>query len=251
MRIDVLLGEAPVVPADVADRVVVVIDVLRAATTVATALANGARAVIPFEAVDDMAVRAKAYAKGEVKLAGERRMVRIDGFDLGNSPLEYSSEVVSGCTLLYSTTNGTAALTAAHGARACFFAAFVNAEATVQAVRRAVSHSEAGSDVMIVCAGHERRLALEDVVCAGRLVRGISEGMHAVTKGDGARVAELVERPFVGGISSVAHEATHARALAAAGFADDVAACLTLDRFTVAVRYQDRQLQLDSAGRSR
>ena len=83
MRIDVLLGEAPVVPADVADRVVVVIDVLRAATTVATALANGARAVIPFETVDETIMRSKAYARGEVKLAGERRMVRIAGFDLG------------------------------------------------------------------------------------------------------------------------------------------------------------------------
>jgi len=248
VRIDVLLGEAPLAPADVADRVVVVIDVLRAATTVVTALSNGARAVIPFETVEETATRARAYARGEVKLAGERRMVRIEGFDLGNSPLEYTSEAVGGRTILYSTTNGTAALTATHGARACFFAAFANAAATVAAVRGAIA---GGGDVTIVCSGHERRLALEDVVCAGRLVRGIADGRDDVVRGDGARVAESVERPFVGGIASVAHEAAHARSLVAAGFEADVQACLSLDRYDRAVRYHDRQLQLDGAAASR
>lgn len=248
MRIDVLLGEAPLAPADVADRVVVVIDVLRAATTVVTALSNGARAVIPFESVEETATRAKAYARGEVKLAGERRMVRIEGFDLGNSPLEYTSEAVGGRTILYSTTNGTAALTATHGARACFFAAFANVSATVACVRAALA---AGGDVTIVCSGHERHLALEDVVCAGRLVRGIADGRDDVVRGDGARVAEAVERPFVGGIASVAHEAAHARSLVAAGFEADVQACLTLDRYDRAVRYHDRQLQLEGAAAPR
>jgi 2-phosphosulfolactate phosphatase len=245
VRIDVLLGEAAVAPADVADRVVVVIDVLRAATTVATALAHGARAVVPFETVEETVARAKAYARGEVKLAGERRMQRIEGFDLGNSPTEHTAAAVGGCTILYTTTNGTAALTATHGARACFFAAFVNAAATIAAVRDAAGTER---DIVILCAGSERRIGLEDVVCAGRLVRGLADGVGAV-RGDGARVAELVERPFVGGIASVAHEASHARALAAAGFESDVTACLTLDRFDVAVRYHDRQLQLMSSAR--
>lgn len=245
MRIDVLLGEAAVAPADVADRVVVVIDVLRAATTVATSLANGARAVVPFETVEETVTRAKAYARGEVKLAGERRMQRIDGFDLGNSPTEHTAAAVGGCTILYTTTNGTAALAATHGARACFFAAFVNAAATIAAVRDAAGTER---DVVILCAGSERQIGLEDVVCAGRLVRGLADGVGAV-RGDGARVAELVERPFVGGIASVAHEASHARALAAAGFESDVTACLTLDQFDVAVRYHDRQLQLMSSAR--
>lgn len=248
MRVDVLLGEAPVAPADVADRVVVVIDVLRAATTVVTALANGARAVVPFESVEETALRARAYARGEVKLGGERRMVRIQGFDLGNSPLEYSAEAVAGRTILYSTTNGTAALTATHGARVVYFAAFVNAAATVAAIRR---EATGGADVTIVCAGHERHLALEDVVCAGRLVRGICEGQHEVVRGDAARVAEAVERPFVGGVASLAHEAAHARSLTAAGFEADVRACLALDRFDLAVRYHERQLQLDGGAAAR
>lgn len=244
MRIDVLLGEAQVTPADVADRVVVVIDVLRAATTVAAALDAGARAVIPFETVDETASRAKAYARGEVQLAGERRMVKIDGFDLGNSPAEYTPASVEGRTILYTTTNGTMALAASHGARACYFAAFVNVSATVSAVRLAIAR---GGDVTIICAGHEKRAALEDVVCAGRLVRGIIAGLEGVTRGDGARVAEMAERPFQGGVASVALEAGHAKSLAAAGFERDVELCLTLDRYDRPVRYHDRQLQHEPA----
>jgi len=239
VRIDVLLGDAPVVPADVADRVVVVIDVLRAATTVAAALAHGARAVIPFETVEEAVRRSKGLVRSDVLLAGERRMVRIDGFDLGNSPLEVTPDVVDGKTILYTTTNGTQTLAASHGARLCFFTGFVNVSATIRAVRAALSET---TNVLILCAGHERRLALEDIVCAGRLVRGIALGQEQMVRGDGARVAELVERPFVGGVSSVAHEASHGRSLSAAGFDADVTACLTLDRYDCAVRYHDRQL---------
>lgn len=218
MRIDVLLGEAHIVPADVADRVVVVIDVLRAATTVAAALHAGARTVIPFETVEETAQRARAFTRGDVLLAGR--------------------------TILYTTTNGTVALVASHGARACFLAAFVTAAATIAAVRTLVA---SGPDVTIICAGHERRVALEDVVCAGRLVRGMTAGRDDVVRGDGARVAELVERPFQGGVGTVRSEAVHASSLAAAGFAHDVEHALRLDQYDRAVRYRDRQLQLDPA----
>ena len=73
MRIDVFFGPAGLTPSDGAGRVVVVIDVLRASTSIATALANGARAVIPVESTEDVAMRAKAFARSEVKLAGERQ----------------------------------------------------------------------------------------------------------------------------------------------------------------------------------
>ena len=122
MRIDVLLGEGHVAPADVAGRVVIVVDVLRAATTVAMAIMNGARAVIPFEHVDEVAVRAKQFERADVRLAGERKMQRIAGFDLGNSPQEYTRELVEGRTILFSTTNGTTALIGSQGARTFFIA---------------------------------------------------------------------------------------------------------------------------------
>ena len=107
MRLDVFFGAQHMTPADVQGRVVLVIDVLRASTTVAVALANGARAVIPFDSSDEVIARAKQFERSDVLLAGERRMHAIPGFDLGNSPREYTREMVEGKTVLLTTTNGT------------------------------------------------------------------------------------------------------------------------------------------------
>lgn len=240
MRIDVLLGDALPVPAEVVGKVVVVIDVLRAATTVVTALMNGARAVIPFDSVDEPAVLAKQYERGEIRLAGERKMQRISGFELGNSPEEYTRKVIEGRKILYSTTNGTVALLATAGARVCFFAAFVNCAATVAAAR---AELRAGEDILLLCAGHERRVTIEDVACAGRLARGITRGRTSITWGDGARAAALIERRYATNIKKLADDSVHARALIAAGFAGDVSACLELDTHPMVVAFHDRQLQ--------
>jgi 2-phosphosulfolactate phosphatase len=94
VRIDVLFGAASVASADVAGRVVAVIDVLRASTTIATALSHGARAVIPLDSPDDVVTRAKAFERRDVRLAGERKMLPIPGFDLGNSPSDFTREAV-------------------------------------------------------------------------------------------------------------------------------------------------------------
>lgn len=240
MRIDVLLGDALPTPAEVAGKVVVVIDVLRAATTVATALANGARAVIPFDSVDELSTFAKQYERGEIRLAGERKMLRIPGFDLGNSPAEYTPDAIKGRTILYSTTNGTVALLATTGARLCFFGAFVNCAATVAAVRSATKN---GGDVLVLCAGHEKRVTLEDITCAGRMARGIARGRTSVVWGDGARAAALIERRFVSDMSRLESEATHARSLSAAGFGADVQTCFAVDSQPLVVAFHERQLR--------
>ena len=250
MRIDVLLGEVRTAPADVADRVVVVIDVLRAATTAATAFTNGARVVVPFESVDDTHRASVAYGRhmanacetGNVLTAGERAMVRIPGFDLGNSPLEYTRDVVHGRTILFTTTNGTAALVAAQGARAIFFAAFVNASATVRAVGDAIDAQRELVGVTIVCAGTDGSVSLEDVVCAGRLVRMLVAARPNIRITDSARIALLAEQPYVDHLALLARDATHAHALATAGFGEDVECCLAADTVSVAVRFRDGAL---------
>jgi 2-phosphosulfolactate phosphatase len=246
VRVDVLLGEGPVAPADVAGRVVVVIDVLRASTTAAIALANGARALVPCESVEEAAERAKAMDQDAVRLGGERRMMRIPGFDFGNSPLEYSAARVAGLTVVFTTTNGTRALVSTHAARSCYFAGFVNAHATITAVQRA---SNGELDVTIVCAGTEGHVALEDVACAGRLARGLLAGWPDANIGDGARIAMLCARPYQDDITQLARDATHAASLVAAGFADDVACCLALDSVPVPVEYGDGRLRVACAAR--
>ena len=240
MKVDVLLGEALVAPADVADRVVVVIDVLRAATTAARALANGARMLIPFESVEEAAMVAKTMDQDSVRLGGERRMVRIPGFDFGNSPLEYLPALVSGRTIVFTTSNGTTALLATHGARTCLFAGFVNAQASIDAV---CASSAGATDVAIVCAGTDRHVALEDAVCAGRLVRGVRVAFPDAEFGDAARLAEMIEQPYQKDISALTRDAAHARALITAGFDADVTCCFAIDAVPLAIRYHDRQLK--------
>lgn len=250
MRIDVLLGEARTAPADVADRVVIVIDVLRAATTVATALSNGARVVVPFESVDDTRRAALAYEQPMADTttqrspltAGERGMVRLPGFALGNSPLEYKRDVVQDATIFFTTTNGTAALAAMQHARARFFAAFVNASETVRAVGAVIREAQELTGVTIVCAGTDGRVALEDVVCAGRLVRGLVQAHPAMVCTDSARIALLAERPYVDDVALLARDATHARSLASAGFEADVSCCFVADSVPVAVEHREGAL---------
>lgn len=239
MRLDVLLGESLPTPADVAGRVVVVIDVLRASTTMVEALANGARAVVPFAEVDDVVTAAKRYGRNEVCLAGERRSRVIPGFDAGNSPREMTAERVAGRTLLMTTTNGTAALLATHGAWRTYVGAFVNLSVTAD---RVVDAMRAGRDAMLVCAGQDRRFALEDAACAGVLVARIAKGVRGAALGDAARMVRRMARRYSTDVQALATDAAHARTLAEAGFADDVAFCLAHDRTSVLATYADRQV---------
>src|SRR3989442_15805034 len=115
MRIDVFFTPLGLNPGDLTGRGVVVVDALRASTTVITALANGAKAVIPAATAEDAVRLASNLEKDGVVLAGERKSLKIDGFALGNSPREMTAAAVGGKTIVLATTNGTPALVAAQG----------------------------------------------------------------------------------------------------------------------------------------
>ena len=237
MRVDVLFGSASVAPADVTGRVVAVIDVLRASTSIATALANGARAVIPLESSDEVITRAKAFERRDVKLAGERRMLAIPGFDLGNSPAEFAREAVEGKTVLMTTTNGTVAITNTQGARDVVIASYVNFTAVCTMLRTAL---RGGADIAIVCAGRERHFALEDAGCAGRYVNHVSKRMTNITLNDAAQACAMIDRRYGDQIVRLFDASEHGHALREAGFGDDLAACAAVDSFPVIPLYQDR-----------
>jgi 2-phosphosulfolactate phosphatase len=140
----------------------VVIDVIRATSTICQALAAGYRRVFCVAAVDE--ARALRDALGEGVLGGERDAVRIPGFDLGNSPREYLEPLAE--TLILSTTNGTRAVVAA--AERCervLVASLLNLSAVVDAAR------DAGDDVVVVCAGVQGTPNLDDTYVAGRIVQ--------------------------------------------------------------------------------
>jgi len=239
VRLDVFFGGQLMTPADIQGRVVLVLDVLRASTTVAVALANGAKAVIPFESSDEVVARAKQFERSDVLLAGERKMKTIPGFDLGNSPREYTPEAVEGKTVLFTTTNGTVALVGLQGARDVIVASYVN-YSPVSAMLRAAARGAA--DITIVCAGRDRQFALEDAACAGRYTRGVTKRLANVRLNDAAQACCLIDKRYGDSLDRLFEDAEHGRALAEAGFGEDLAVCASVDAHPVVPIYQDRQI---------
>ncbi len=239
MRLDVFFGWSGLTAADTAGRVVAVIDVLRASTTIATALDNGARAVVPLESSEDVVSRAKALERADVLLAGERKMLPIPGFDLGNSPREYTNERVEGKIVLLTTTNGTNAVSAAPGARDVVVASYVNFSAVLTMLRAAL---RGGTDVAIVCAGRERQFSLEDAACAGRYAHHVSKRTQNLELNDAAVAAVLIDKRYGENIVRLFVASAHGRALRVAGFGVALAACAACDAHPVLPIYQDRQI---------
>jgi len=239
VQLDVFFGTQEITPADVSGRVVAIIDVLRASTSIAVALANGARAVIPFESSEEVVTRAKQLAREDVRLAGERKMRPIPGFDLGNSPREFTRELVEGKTVLMTTTNGTGAFTTVQGARDVIVASYVNFTAILTMLRSAL---RGGADVAIICAGRDRQFSLEDAACAGRYVHLLTRRVSDVKLNDAAAAASLVDRKYGGNLQRLFGAASHGRALTEAGFAEDLDVCAAVDSYPVIPVYQDRQI---------
>jgi 2-phosphosulfolactate phosphatase len=222
-------------------RVAVVIDVLRATSTITEALANGARAVFPVPNIDEAVRLAQNIGREQVLLCGERRGLRIEGFDLGNSPAEFAAERVAGKSLVMTTTNGTPALLASASARRILIASFLNLGAVVDALA-----AEEDAALTIVCAGREKRFSLDDAVCAGALVTGLRErlGRGAVELNDAAYTAALAARARLDALEPLLGRTAAGRQLVEAGLGEDLAFCAQLDRHAIVPHFRDRQVTL-------
>jgi len=238
VRLDVFFTPNQVKLPDTQGRLVIIVDVLRASTTVATALGNGAKTVIPLEGPDEVISRSKEFARSQTLLAGEQKMHPISGFDLGNSPQAFTPEVVEGKTILITTTNGTRALLGVQGARDIVIASYVNFTAVLAMMKVAASSN---TDIAIICAGEEGSFTLEDSACAGRYVRAIPK-RATVAVNDAAAASVLIEKKYGDNIAKVFKESTHGQALQSAGFGDDLAAAAEVDSYPVVPIWQDRQI---------
>lgn len=220
MRVHVAFTPREVSEDCLRSRSAAVIDVIRAATTVVTAIANGARLIVPVLTPDEARARAQRFASGEVLMGGERGGEPISGFDLGNSPLEYTPGRVAGKVVVFTTTNGTQALLAASRAHAAVVCALVN----VPAVARWAAAQ--GRDLAVICAGQSGELSLEDSVCAGMLLDRIAESGVPIEASDAARAARVLSAHYRDRLDRLLADSEWARRLAQTGRADDLAACL-------------------------
>jgi len=215
---------------DLSQTVCVVFDVLRATTSMMTALASGAAEIIPVAGIPE-ALAARQQRPGAL-LAGERDGVRIRAeltggvdFDLGNSPREFTSEAVLGRSLVISTTNGTRALRACSHARRILIGTFLNLRALAGWV-----HSEKPADLMVVCSGTYEQTAYEDVLAAGALCDLLWDSFVAGEVSDSARIARQIWEEGRGDLmDAMRHSRNGRRLLAHPDLHDDVTVCLRTD----------------------
>ena len=205
---------------------VLVVDVLRASTTIAYALAAGARGVIPVETIEEASRLCASLGRENTLLGGERHSVIVEGFDLGNSPSEYTPEAVGDKTLVFSTTNGARALAALAKARACVAASLVT-------LRACAEKAAEEARVTIVCAGNGSYFSREDFLVAGRLVETISGIVPAAPRlDDGARTALEFSRNHPADLLPYLEDTDHGRALTELGFREDLALAAAENRFS-------------------
>ncbi|SRR5581483_4004558 len=223
MKIDVVLSppEIDLLPQrDLKNTTAVVFDVLRATSTIVTALAHGVAEIFPVRTIEE-AQSLKARMPG-AKLGGERHGDKIDGFDFGNSPLEYRE--IANAQIITTTTNGTIALRACEHAREVIAGALLN----LGAIAKHVLNTEP-AELLLVCAGTFRDLAFEDVLASGMLCSRFPKGDLTDSAQTALAVFEQHKRDLLGALRS----SQNGRVLISKNRDDEVRWCARVSTFDV------------------
>ena len=225
------------------DKLIVVIDVLRASSTIITALAYGCRGLVPILSPEQAKEKAQQFKKEEVLLGGEREGRKIKGFDLGNSPREYQKEIVEDRIIIFSTTNGVNTLERVRGAFRIIIASFLNLQATFNYC------SKFQGDILLACAGKEGYFSLEDTVCAGMLINSLRDIYSDTCQGvDANLTAQVLYKKFGNNILEMLRKSQHGQYLESIGLRKDLEFCAQLDIFNIVPIFRDGQISLNEEG---
>lgn len=206
------------------NRTAIVVDVLRATSTIITALENGSSGVLPVETV----CQAKDSRQPGDLLGGERFCKKIAGFELGNSPLEYTEGVVSGKRVVLTTTNGTRAIQKSLKAAHLIAGALLNSASCAEAALRF------RRDIIILCSGTQDEFALEDGLCAGLIVDELANRCaEPVVLNDFAMAMQHAYHSARPTLMETIMQSSNGRRLAKIGFAEDVRYCCEVNRTSV------------------
>ncbi|OXM88185.1 2-phosphosulfolactate phosphatase [Paenibacillus rigui] len=223
---------------DLTNKTVIVIDVLRATSTMLTALAHGCKEIFPVETV----LQAKQLQQSHYLMGGERACKKIPGFDLGNSPFEYMGDHIAGRSLIFTTTNGTRAIQKAHKAGTILAGTLLNGKACATA---AIALRK---DIVILCSGTQDVYSLEDGVCAGQLVDELVQLLPLSATdftindfGLSMRHAFCHIQP---NITQALMQCSNGKRLCKLGFQDDVLYCSQLNLFSLVPVIRDGKLVL-------
>ena len=218
----------------------VVIDVIRATTTIVTAFQHGVRAVVPVASPEE--ARGILVALPGAILAGERGGRRIADFDIGNSPREFTRDALADKDIILSTSNGTKTLRAVGEGRRVAIAAFLNRSAVANWLTARLE------DGLIICSGYEGIFSLEDAVCAGAVVEQVLSHGAPPALGDGARACLALWQSFGGDLSKLLHESAWGRHIIAIGLGDDLDICARLDVTDVVPVMAEGRITLETRG---
>jgi len=226
LKYDVIATADCVDEENAAGKTVVVLDILRATSTIVTALGFGCREIIPVETIAE-AMDAKRK-QPDVLLGGERDSLIISGFNLGNSPLEYTQETVAGKTVVITTTNGTRAIRRAIQSKGdVLIGSLLNAGTVAEAALAK------GKETVIVCAGTRGEFSLEDIVAAGIIIKEMEEksGERTLPGSDLAVAARRLGEVYAAKPLQAFYDSSHGQKLAAMGMVKDLEWCARLNSF--------------------
>lgn len=234
MKIDIIISAGDIKEKKVQDKTVVVIDMLRATSVITTAVANGCREVVPVltigEAMDLVRENREKYILG-----GERKALKIEGFDCSNSPLEYCSEIVKDKSIILTTTNGTRAIKGCEGAKHILIGAMINAEAVARKI------IELGNDVVIVNAGTYDEFSIDDFICSGYIIDCLKK-LTDVELTDISTTAHYIYKNNED-IFSFIKFAAHYKRIEELGLKDDLEYCCRKSILQVVPEYKDGKIR--------
>jgi 2-phosphosulfolactate phosphatase len=238
MKLDVLFSPVQADELFFTGKTTVVIDVLRASSTIITALSNGAKEIVPVGTVEFAVKVSGGIFGGQTLLGGERNTKKIEGFALGNSPSEYSKEIVNGKSIVFYSTNGSRAIVKAKYSVNLFVCSFNNLIALAKHLKKL------NEDVIILCAGNNSFYCLEDSVCAGMLVAELFNSNKKIDLTDSSKSAMTLFKSLGKNILKMLSESEHGRLLIDNGFKDDLKSCAELDNTEVIPFYSEGALKV-------
>jgi 2-phosphosulfolactate phosphatase len=239
MKIDVIMAPTFLKKDDLKGCLCAVVDVLRATSTIITALASGAIEVHPCKTVEEAKTSVAKLPRDSYLLGGEEMGDSIPGFDLGNSPFEYmAAEAVKGRVIYSYTTNGTGAIRKAFekSGNPTYIAALLNISAVSSALVKTASAGKF-EGITILCAGRQGKPSEEDNFCAGLIIDGLARGLRAsgIVPGP-SDAASTVMREAVsnrGHSLDVLRSSEHGQYLESLGFGDDLIFASRIDLYDV------------------
>ncbi len=238
MKVNVLLSPNNVDELYFTSKTTVVIDVLRATSVIVQALNNGAKEIIPVGSIDfAMKISVNAHG-GQTLLCGERNTKMIDGFDLGNSPQDYTKGLVHRKSIILFTTNGSKAIVKAKYSNKLLVASFNNLSVIAERL------IDLGSDVEIVAAGSNGMFCIEDTICSGALIQTMKSLKEDIEITDAGWASLVLNDQFGSDIGKMLRESEHGKILIGNGFEEDLAFCSERDNMPIVPFYKGGEIKL-------